>query len=144
LVGQEKRETEALKLFHEEQNKKQAQELLEQYLAYKKVPLQILCAQGSHHIGDRESDEIITVLPCLHAYISVEFKKCYILVGVSFLILIVFKLFSRDWFYRKLRSTMERKRSKLICSIFCCFLIRWVEIDCQTMLCRGHIQRSCG
>lgn len=36
LVGQEKRETEALKLFHEEQNKKQAQELLEQYLAYKK------------------------------------------------------------------------------------------------------------
>jgi len=39
LVGQEKRETEALKLFHEEQNKKQAQELLEQYLAYKKVSL---------------------------------------------------------------------------------------------------------
>ncbi|KAG0621684.1 hypothetical protein M758_3G040200 [Ceratodon purpureus] len=36
LVGKEKRETEALKLFHEEQNKKQAQELLEQYLAYKK------------------------------------------------------------------------------------------------------------
>lgn len=36
LVGQEKRETEALKLFHEEQNKKQAQDLLEQYLAYKK------------------------------------------------------------------------------------------------------------
>jgi len=36
LVGKEKREAEALKLFHEEQNKKQAQELLEQYLAYKK------------------------------------------------------------------------------------------------------------
>lgn len=36
LVGEERRETEALKLFHEEQNKKQAQELLEQYLAYKK------------------------------------------------------------------------------------------------------------
>lgn len=37
LVGQEKREAEALKLFHEEQSKKQAQELLEQYLTYKKV-----------------------------------------------------------------------------------------------------------
>lgn len=37
LVGKEKREAEALKLFHEEENKKLAQELLEQYLAYKKV-----------------------------------------------------------------------------------------------------------
>jgi upstream-binding transcription factor len=36
LVGQEKREAEALKLLHEEQSKKQGQELLEQYLAYKK------------------------------------------------------------------------------------------------------------
>ncbi len=39
LVGQEKREAEALKLLHEEQSKKQGQELLEQYLAYKKVTL---------------------------------------------------------------------------------------------------------
>jgi upstream-binding transcription factor len=39
LVGQEKREAEALKLLHEEQSKKQGQELLEQYLAYKKVLL---------------------------------------------------------------------------------------------------------
>ncbi|XP_024380209.1 high mobility group B protein 6 isoform X1 [Physcomitrium patens] len=37
LVGKEKREAEALKLFHEEENKKLAQELLEQYLAYKKL-----------------------------------------------------------------------------------------------------------
>jgi len=36
LVGQEKREAEALRLLHEEQSKKQGQELLEQYLAYKK------------------------------------------------------------------------------------------------------------
>jgi upstream-binding transcription factor len=39
LIGQEKREAEALKLLHEEQSKKQGQELLEQYLAYKKVTL---------------------------------------------------------------------------------------------------------
>jgi upstream-binding transcription factor len=39
LVGQEKREAEALKLLHEEQSKKQGQELLEQYLAYRKVTL---------------------------------------------------------------------------------------------------------
>lgn len=46
LVGKEKREAEALKLFHEEQNKKQAQELLEQYLAYKKVGLYVLYVDG--------------------------------------------------------------------------------------------------
>lgn len=46
LVGKEKREAEALKLFHEEQNKKQAQELLEQYLAYKKVAVYVLYLDG--------------------------------------------------------------------------------------------------
>ncbi|CAK9228950.1 unnamed protein product [Sphagnum troendelagicum] len=43
LVGQEKREAEALKLLHEEQSKKQGQELLEQYLAYKKQGQPWLC-----------------------------------------------------------------------------------------------------
>ncbi|CAK9878281.1 unnamed protein product [Sphagnum jensenii] len=43
LVGQEKREAEALKLLHEEQSKKQGQELLEQYLAYKKQGQPCLC-----------------------------------------------------------------------------------------------------
>jgi hypothetical protein len=37
LVGKDKREAEASKIIHDKHIKKQAQELLEQYLAYTKV-----------------------------------------------------------------------------------------------------------